>query len=703
MNIWNQLPLLKILIPFVCGILIALTGIEFSLHWSFFVLLCAFLLFFILRYKKIVKNYQNRWTFGLIFSLFVFCSSYQFTYQRLAIEPNDLLYVSTGNDTLIADVSEPISIRENTVRVVINSTEYKSENHWNKITGKSLVYFQKDSLSQAINYGDKLVLSGFFGATKEPSNPGEFNFKQHLSYKGIHTQGYVKKGNWKVISSGEGSRITAVALDIRSYFLKIFTDNSISGDEFGVVAALLLGYTDKLDADLMKSYANTGVMHVLSVSGMHVGVIFIGLNFLLAFLDRKKWGKLTKALLLIIFIWMYAAITGFSPAVCRAAAMITFVIVGKSSGRYTNIYNTLAASALFLLLINPLYIADLGFQLSYISVIGIVMLQKPISRLWYPRKWFMKQVWLLISVSIAAQLATLPISIFYFHQFPNYFLFSNLTIVPFANIVIYNGILVLFFSPITAIAGILAKILTFLLWSLNSIISFIDSLPYSTSQGLMINVSEVLIMYFFLVFIILFFSFNKKIFFKAALMMIIFFLVSFNIRYFKSLNNKEFAVYSVNKSCALGFIKGREHILLSDSAVLNNKKTQSYFLINGLLKKGVNEQNNISFNEFSVAEKTLPNLYLNNNFIQFYDKRIGIISKTNSKKIYSGQITLDYLILSGNIKADIGALLQNYKPGLIIIDSSTSKFKSKKWIEECFKEKIPCYAVQLSGAYVSEI
>ena len=207
---------------------------------------------------------------------------------------------------------------------------------------------------------------------------------------------------------------------------KFFKENKLEGKEYAVVSALVAGYTDDLDIETMKAFADTGTLHVLSVSGMHVGIIYYVLNLLLLFLSKHRYGNILRVLILLSFLWLYSMITGMSAAVMRSAAMLSFIIVGKSFNRYVNTYNIIAASIFFLLIMNPFTLMDVGFQLSYISVIGIIWLQPHIYSIFdFNTKW-KDEIWKVVSVSIAAQIATFPLGIFYFHQFPNYFLPSNL-------------------------------------------------------------------------------------------------------------------------------------------------------------------------------------------------------------------------------------------------------------------------------------
>ncbi|RYY06494.1 MAG: ComEC/Rec2 family competence protein, partial [Sphingobacteriaceae bacterium] len=242
-------------------------------------------------------------------------------------------------------------------------------------------------------------------------------------------------------------------------------------------------------------YSKTGTMHVLSVSGMHVALVYIVIDLLLRFLNRKRSGILLKAVISILLIWIYALITGFSPAVCRAAVMITFVICGKTYNRHISMLNILLVSAFMLLLYNPFFITDVGFQLSYLAVFGLIILQ-PIIENWFDFKHqYVRKLWSLLSISLAAQLITFPISVFYFHQFPVYFLISNLFIVLPSALIMYVGIAFLLFSNIDILAQPLGFLLEKTIVLMNNGLAWIEHIPFGNWNKLWLTVPEYLLLY----------------------------------------------------------------------------------------------------------------------------------------------------------------------------------------------------------------
>mgnify|MGYP001169641341 CR=1 FL=1 len=218
--------------------------------------------------------------------------------------------------------------------------------------------------------------------------------------KNIHQQAF-KKSNQRIQTGHNAAKIFITqSIYARNRLLSILKQAQLKGDEFAVASALLVGYTDKLDADLLSAYSQTGAMHILSVSGLHVGIVFVVLNTLLLFLDRFKYGLIVKALILIFFLWIYAFISGLSPSVIRSAIMFSFIAYGKSLKKNSTIYNTLAASALLMLLYDPFYLFDVGFQLSYLAVIGIVAIQPLYSSIIKTDNWLFYQLLSLVGAVI---------------------------------------------------------------------------------------------------------------------------------------------------------------------------------------------------------------------------------------------------------------------------------------------------------------
>ena len=422
------------------------------------------LLFLLFVVHSAVKDYKYRWVFGAILNLHLILIGIAIVHIR-----NDDL--DEDCDVWVARLAECPTEKGKTVKVVL---EMQSA------TGSVMAYFEKNERSLNLNYGDVIAFYEPPKLVEPPSNPEQFDYQKYLSRKGILRQVYLKDESWDLLKDKSVNPIYSFSYNLRNFLLATIRELGISDDEYSVAAAILLGYDDTLPTELRQKYVAAGSMHILCVSGMHVGVIFMVFSYMLGFLDKRKRGQnVTKQILLLVLIWFYALLAGLAPSILRSTIMLSFVIVGDMIKRNGILLNSLAASAFLLLCIDPANLFNVGFLLSYCAVIGIVTLQKPIYNIFYVKPKFLDKVWEMTSVTLAAQLATAPLSIYYFHQFPTYFWLSNLFMGPISAIVITGGMVMLmvFFIPYINIG--VAFCVKWLIYAMNFIVSWIETMPLS--------------------------------------------------------------------------------------------------------------------------------------------------------------------------------------------------------------------------------
>ena len=603
----------------------------------------------------------------------------------------------------VADIVEPVVQKANSTKVVLQIFACLENGKWQKRNDKILAFISKEKTSQKLFYGNRLIISCLLTEPEQSVFPGGFDYRRYLNLRGIFLKTNIKIHHWKQIGCKGKNILYYRALLLRKQLLDILKERGLEGREFGVSSALLLGYVDEVDSDLMKDYAATGVLHILSVSGMHVSMIFLVLEKLLSFLDKWKTGRIIKTLLSLLLIWFYALLTGLSPAVLRAATMLSFVIAGNSLKRNPDTLNILAASFFFLLVWDPKLLMDMGFQLSYLAVVGIVLLYKPIYDRIVLSNWILDKGWSLISVSIAAQLATTPLSLFYFHQFPNYFLLANIFVVPFSNLIIYTGILALILSGIPFLSMVLVKLLAWAVGFMNGLICFLGSLPGAVTHGIFLDLFELGCIYGMLIMICFYIGLKHKkwliIFFSILISLQGSLLLKKGIRY----NDKRFFVYSLRNSALYDCIFRGSSILIGDIRNLENPffadnlnkswggmETASKYQL--LFLPGI--KNDHSFMDPGIFFKK-------GNYFQFHHKRIGILHQAiPSGKIQ--QLKLDYLIISGNPKIKMCDVSRIYSVKGIIIDNSNYPWNVKEWLKEAEKMRLTCYSVPGSGSFVTE-
>ncbi len=699
---WKQYPFVKLLIPLCLGIL-ANMFIFPQINISIIPLLITYVLilsifFFLSRYI----SYQYRWITGVSIYLFIFILGFALISTNNDLNKNEhFSNLTTEKAFYQVKINEPIEIKQNSVKLIAEVISCKTTNKWENCLGNAVLYLEKDKKSSHLNYGDILIIYTKLQTVLSPRNPYEFNYKQYLANKNIYYQSYLKKETWTTTNTNKGNPIKIIATKLRSELLKIFEDNGMSGREYAVISAILLGQTDKIDPELYKDYTGSGALHVLSVSGMHVGIIFLSLGIFLSFLDKIKRGKIVKAIILILTIWFYALLTGLSPSVIRASAMISFIIIGKALKRDSEAINILSASVFVILCFNPLLLLEVGFQLSFLAVFGMILFYDIFYKLWSPKNKWIDKFWQVSCVSVSAQLITTPLSLFYFHQFPNYFFLTNLVVFVFAAVVMYVGIFVILVSFIPFVSTISAKILAWLIFAMNESIGFIENLPYSVSRSIHLNFTEAIVLYILLISIIYaVVNRNTKLVLTAFLS--IFFLQSYQFyRNIISANEKKIFVYSVPKTSAIEFFNGEKQILFTDSLLINDDKKIAFHIQNNRIMNGIKTNNNLNLNVDSVFNEI--ELIKRNNFIQFANKKIVLINSKLKYKELAKKIEVDFIILSNNQHFKIADLLKVFKPSLLIFDSSNKTWQTNKWENECKDFGLNYYNVLKNGAFESKI
>jgi competence protein ComEC len=450
---------------------------------------------------------------------------------------------------------------------------------------------------------------------------------------------------------------------------------------------------------VLTAYSQTGAMHILAVSGMHVGILFLILNFFLkrVKLRHRTW-RLFKALILLVLIWSFALVTGASPSVMRSTVMFSFVVVADALGRNKNFYNTLTASAFCLLLYDPYWLLSVSFQLSYLAILGIVYFQPKIAGLWVIENKVGNYLWELNSVSLAAQLMTLPFTLLYFHQFPTYFWLSSLVLVPLSGLELGAGLLLLIVEPVWDWGAFaVGKALWVMLWLGNQTVMFIQHLPAALLDGIWIGGISVLLLYLSIGSSMAAISFRKFRWVLASLAMLLAMLGSYAFAEFGHLKNRKLTFYSIYKHTAIDFFDGEKAWMLADSAL--EAKPLKYAVEGNRYANGIDEVETLRIGD--TASIVSDHFFYDNGMVQFYDKRLFIVDGPVN---YTGEekVTLDFLLLRNTPKINLEELAQIFDFQLIVFDASNKRWKVADWKAECSKLGLDWYDVDEEGALVVE-
>lgn len=701
----NHIPLLRLLLPFVAGI-IGTVYLKPNLLYLLYALGTCLILYLVLfSIKKVNSSFKLRWIFGVLLYLNLALTGATLTalnYQKSTTNTPSL--TKNNNQLIIGEITEAPQVKEKTVKAIIKLKGLKHKDSWTASKGKIIVYLQNDSLAKTLSIGDIVSFEPKLENVPPPKNPSEFDFRKYLSYHLIHQQAFLRSNNWKIVQKSPSNSLIKTAHNIRQYLINTLKQKGLKDKELAVASALILGYKDDIDAQLKSAYSSAGAMHVLAVSGLHVGIIFLIFSKLLFFLDKFKVGRIIKGILLILILWCYAFITGLSPSVMRAATMFTFVVSAKMTDRNSSFFNTLAASAFALLIYNPLLIMEVGFQLSYLAVIGIVIIQPWVNNWFYTKWWLPRKIWEITAVSIAAQIATFPLGLLYFHQFPNYFLFSNLIVIPLALTILCLGLAVLCLAYIPIVGDYLALGLNYLVQFLNYSVTLIDELPYSLSENVKFSISDAWLIYLLIASTILLVAYRK---FKymligcSALIVYLVFNLSFRLTTEKQ---QKLIIYNIPQYTAINFIDGTDNILVSDIKLTKNRSKMLFHTQNNWINNGVKNEKVVRLDHLkkkhqlsNIYRISNPNLFNKRNYFQFYDFKMVVIDNKTVLPNTAKSNDLDLVVLTKNSKLSITEIVNKFNPKQIVIDASNSTYNRERWLSENINAKI--WDITNNGAF----
>ncbi len=684
--------------------IIACIYFRLSITASFYIVAAVLLLFLFASLLAKIR-YTKQWLNGLVIYVLLILLGIFYThtihsYPYPGGDNNKLLFV--------ARIIDAPSQKEKTFSANAEVEAVFIEEEWMYSGEKINMYFEYSEKTENILLGDVLICSGRMNKIKNFGNPGEFNYKRYMAHNGVFRQVYLRKEAWKQIDSNKLNPLLLLSEKIRKYWLATYKHCGIEDDRLSVLTAMTLGMKESLGDGIKASYADSGALHVLAVSGLHVGIIYLFFGYLLSFLKKFKWGKPVRGAILLLIVWFYALITGFPVSIFRAATMFSFIIVGESLKRKANTFNSIFVSAFVILLVNPYTITNVGFQLSYMAVIGIVFFQPRLYALFQFNNWLADKVYQLVTVSVSAQLGVLPITLFYFHQFANYFLFINIIIIPFAFIVVFMGVSVLMLSFFDPLAKGVAVILDHVVAAMNKIVSIAGAMPFAVSDRLYVNLIEVLVIYLIIIFITWFFIFRKHKYLLLTLFSTIVFIM-LNIQHtINAKKTQKFYVYNCKEGTLINCINGKKNILISGHDVIKEKEHIVGWFQKNWMALGTGKPLWFGCSEeFDVGEAMfVKRICSGNHVIQFVKKRYLVMYDNNiyDQNLLSGEkLYIDKIIVANNIFPDIEKLKHLFKFNGIVIDSSNSYYTIKKWQEACEKNKIELHVVSLQGAYSKAI
>jgi competence protein ComEC len=647
--IFKTAPFLRIVIPFIVGILW-----QYQKPLPLFPVICVVGILLVIH--VLVGYLPLWWRFkldpyrGILLQLVIFCTGCMLVNARTRICHPVQQPIMTG---IIAMPVLPSQYGSRTTVTLPGKVQL-------------LVYFPPDSNVVLMKEGDKLLFNGVLQPVSYSGNPGSFNYRAYCADRHIYHQVHLQKGHYKAIPMAPG-----FLLRCRNSCLKII-DTYIGGREAGLAAALLIGYRYGLDKEMVNDYMQTGIVHIIAISGMHLALIYGSLLWCLQWLPAQRFYSILKGILIIILLWGFTLLTGASASVLRAAVMFTVVTIGKFFlDRESSTYNQLALSAFLLLCYDPAFIRDIGFQLSYLAVLGIMICNKRLYKVLSFKRTWLRKIWEASALAIAAQAVTFPLCLYHFGQFPLYFLPANLLAVPLSTVILYAEMVLMCVQT-----HWLGACLQWLMMVMNMVIAWIGHLPGALILGLHISVYGMMALYVCL---------GGMLAGRKGIPVIIgaiclWSLSALPVRLQRQ-RQQLMVVYNQSRHTGVDFIRGHVAQFAGDDSIATDMVQAARAF-------------------YAADTGRLCGFEQVGHFICCGNRRLVIVDSALPASGTTKKFRTDYLLLSHNPRVAIKDLDRFFEVGCYIFDASSSRSRIQEWKSECKALTLRFFSVPDQGPYV---
>jgi len=668
-------PLAKITIWFLLGILtssfwqpsIALSSIILLIITTGF----AVLFFLLNPYKKAT----------IYFGIFTYSVSFFIGVTTLIVHTDSN---EKSNYTNFAAAFEKPQLITCTLREKLKSNDY-NERYIALInsigdknyTGKIIVNIQKDNLKNALVIGNIIQAETILQHNTTAKNPNQFDNNKYLANKQIYAQIYIDKAE-VLVNQKLKKDIWYYSGRLHARIVHNLEISHFHTTEKDVALALILGQRQEISSEIIKDYQYSGATHILSVSGLHVGFIMLFISFLLKPIPNTRKGSAIKLSVILFSLGLFAIISGLSPSVLRSVTMFSFIAAGNHLRRSGNIYHTLLVSILLILLFEPYFLFDVGFQLSYIALFSILWLQPLLDKLWKPKNKISIYIWNALTVSFAAQIGTFPLCLYYFHQFPGLFFITNIVVIPILSFIMIAGIIVMIIAAFDPPPLVLITVFEKSIYLLNKIIHIIASFESFVVRDISFGFYYLITFYLLIITSVIWLK--KPNFTKFVLFLSTIILLQTTFIYYKREieNQQELIVFNIKRKTIIANRTGKNVVAYTDGIHLKEAKNS---ILNAYLIGNSGQLD---------SSKKLKNVLF------FNGKKILIIDSTG---IYENTLKPDILILTQSVKINLDRALNELEPNIVIADGSNSYSLQKLWKYSCIKKNIPFHSTREKGYY----
>ena len=689
---YHTAPFIRLLVPFIAGIL----G---SYHWHIPLLylyalgIAGSLLLLVYTCLTLSCKYRLRWLTGLAFTLLLTCAGGVLAHrQLLSNHANWAGHTYHEKAMALVTLQEPLADKPKSYKAIARIQAMQdTAGNWQPVTGNLLLYFKKDSTKPAVDYGSQLLITNI-QPINNAGNPGGFDYARYCAFQGIYYQAFLADKNFVTLPTLQTNAFDKAILTARNKVLFTLRNCIANKDALGIAEALLIGYRDDLDRDLVKAYSNTGVVHIIAISGLHLGMIYGLLLLLFKPFAQRRWVRILKPLTIITVLWGFTFLAGAMPSIVRSAVMFTILVLGEAISRKSNMYNSLAASAFLILASNPYSLWDVGFQLSYTAVLSIVVFQRYIRNWFYFQNKLLATLWNLSAVTLAAQILTLPVVLYHFHQFPLLFLLTNLLIVPLSGLILYAEMLLLLVADVCHGAAVwLGICITKLIQWMNDFVLYTNSLDFTTWPAIQITITQAILLFGCIAGISSWLIQHKNKALIVGLSCFGGFMLLRSLDFIQRNTQQKMIVYNVPSHTAIDVIQGRQYCFIGDSVL-----QQDGFLQNFHIKPS-------RILHRTTPAQALSNIAYSNQLIVSNSKRVVLLNQPLPYQPPAQKIKADVIIVTGNPKLYMKQVAAAFDCPQLVFDGTNPFWKIRYWKKDADSLHLRHHTTATQGAFEMDL
>ena len=682
--IWNEAPSLRLLIPLMLGIIL-----QWYLPLPFVAVLITGSTGLIAMVVFHFASGKYRLYFSTSLQLLLATLGAALVWLNNTTHQQSFIGKQyTDSAVVLATLQEPLVEKQNSYKAEA-TIQVLQNGQLQPATGRIILYFKKEGKVPPLAYGSQIVFARPLQKIKNAGNPGGFDYERHSLFHNLFYQVFLSGKDFVVQPQRQINPFRQHLFTAQQWVLDVFKRYIPGKIESGMAEALLIGYRNDLDRDIVQRYSNTGVVHIIAISGMHLGLIYWLVLLPFKPFRKSKHRLIVQAIAAIVVLWFFSFLTGASPSILRSAVMFSFIALGEIGGRRSSIYNNLSLSALLILLFDPFSLWDVGFQLSYAAVLSIVIFSKSISNWLYVKNRFLRWGWNLVAVTLAAQILTYPLVAYHFHQFPTLFLITNIIAVPLSTVLIFVLIALLPFSFIPPAAKMVGFITQKTIEYLNRFIDWVNGISFSLIDQISFTIPMTLCLFAAIATAGWWLLRRSPKAMVVALFSLALFVGLYTVQFVQHQRQQQLIVYNVPQHTGIDVVQGSQYIFVGDDELLEDGFLQNFHLKPSRV-----------LHQMSLTNQ-LPNIITTPTALQAGNFKIVMInSKINLENVAT--LSPDVLLITGNPNITLEDVNRVFHPKIIVVDASNKYYRIKRWQQEASRLHLRLHSVTEQGAYVQE-